>query len=62
MATCQIAGSIENLVSTNGTRLTPVWVGFHNGDFHAFDGGETASAAPESLAENGSYALRSQDF
>ena len=62
MATSQVTVSIENLAPTNGTRLTPVWVGFHNGDFDTFSGGEAASAALESLAEDGSTALLSQDF
>ena len=62
MATSQVTVSIENLAPTNGTRLTPVWVGFHNGDFDTFDGGSAASDALESLAEDGNNTLLSQDF
>lgn len=62
MATSQVTVSIENLAPANGTRLTPVWVGFHNGNFDTFDGGSAASAALESLAEDGDNTLLSQDF
>jgi hypothetical protein len=37
----------------NGTYLTPVWVGFHNGSFDVYDSGSPASAALERLAEDG---------
>lgn len=62
MATSQVTVSIENLAPTNGTRLTPVWVGFHNGEFDTFDGGSAASLALESLAEDGNNAPLSEDF
>ncbi|MCP4250738.1 MAG: PEP-CTERM sorting domain-containing protein, partial [bacterium] len=44
---------IENRAPTNGTWLTPVWVGFHNGGFDVYDNGSAASAALERLAEDG---------
>ncbi|MEM9217904.1 MAG: spondin domain-containing protein [Cyanobacteria bacterium P01_F01_bin.150] len=62
MATSQVTVTVENLAPTNGTRLTPVWVGFHNGNFDTFNSGEAASAALESLAEDGSNELLSQAF
>lgn len=39
-----------------GTSLTPVYFGFHNGDFDLFDTGQAASAGLEQLAEDGSPA------
>ncbi|HAV65586.1 MAG TPA: hypothetical protein DCY13_24820, partial [Verrucomicrobiales bacterium] len=42
--------------------LTPVWVGFHNGDFDVFSGGGPASAALERLAEDGDTAPLSAAF
>jgi len=43
----------ENLSPANGTWLTPVWVGFHDGVFDAFDTGSPATTALERLAEDG---------
>lgn len=60
---------LENLAPTNGTFLTPVWVGFHNGTFDTYDGGTLASTLPtpgsdalERLAEDGSTAQLMRDF
>lgn len=52
-AQTQVTVRIENLAPANGTYLTPVWVGFHNGGFDIFDLGQPASAALEALAEDG---------
>ena len=61
--------TIENMSPYNGTFLTPVWVGFHNGEFDSYDGGKPASALPlegsdalERLAEDGSTGPISDDF
>ncbi len=61
--------TIENMSPYNGTFLTPVWVGFHNGQFDSYDGGAPASALPiegsdalERLAEDGSTGPISADF
>ena len=35
------------------TYLTPLWAGFHDGSFDTFDAGSVASAALESIAEDG---------
>ncbi len=48
--------TIENLAPTNGTYLTPVWVGFHNGAFDLYDSGVAASPALERIAEDGNFA------
>lgn len=60
---------IENLAPSNGTFVTPVWVGFHNGTFDTYDGGALASALPipgsvalERLAEDGNTGPISSDF
>ncbi|NER79526.1 MAG: PEP-CTERM sorting domain-containing protein [Leptolyngbya sp. SIO1D8] len=47
--------SVENLAPENGTLLTPVWVGFHNGGFDIYDRGASLAAFPgtESLVEDG---------
>ncbi len=44
---------IENLSPSNGTFLTPLWVGFHRGDFNLYDRGSPASSQLEALAEDG---------
>ena len=54
--------AIENLAPDEGTHLTPLWVGFHDGSFDLFNAGEAVSAALESLAEDGSTALVGADF
>ena len=44
---------IENRAPAGGTWQSPTWVGFHDGSFDFFDAGAPASAALESLAEDG---------
>lgn len=44
---------VNNLAPEGGTSLTPVWVGFHDGSFDSYNGGETSSAALQALAEDG---------
>jgi hypothetical protein len=45
--------TIQNLGPPNGTFLTPVWLGVHDGSFDLFDSGSPASTALERLAEDG---------
>ena len=45
--------SIENLQPQDGFFFTPVWVGLHDGSFDLFDPGMVASAALETIAEDG---------
>lgn len=61
--------SVENMAPYNGTFLTPVWVGFHNGQFDSYDGGTPANSLPipgsdafERLAEDGNTGPISADF
>lgn len=62
MATSQVTVTVESLAPENGTRLTPVWVGFHDGQFQTFEGGEEASAGLEAIAEDGNIAPLSSEF
>ncbi|QDV34329.1 spondin domain-containing protein [Tautonia plasticadhaerens] len=45
--------TVENLSPTGGVHLTPVWFGFHDGDFDLYDRGAPASEALERIAEDG---------
>lgn len=45
--------TVESLAPQNGTYLTPVWGGFHDGGFDLFDFGSPASMGLERLAEDG---------
>ncbi|WP_417317413.1 spondin domain-containing protein [Emcibacter sp.] len=53
---------ITNLSQSDGLYFTPVWVGFHDGNFDLFNSGETASASLEALAEGGDTSGVSSDF
>jgi Ca2+-binding RTX toxin-like protein len=54
--------SVQNLAPQNGTALTPLWFGLHNGRFDTFDRGRTASLGVERIAEDGNTAVISQEF
>lgn len=45
--------SIENLAPANGSILTPLWVGFHDGSFDTYNRGEVAAPFLERIAEDG---------
>ncbi|MDJ0705701.1 MAG: spondin domain-containing protein [Leptolyngbyaceae cyanobacterium MO_188.B28] len=62
MATSQVTISINNLAPADGTRLTPMWVGFHDGQFDTFEKGQKASLGLERLAEDGNNLVLSQEF
>ncbi len=62
MPETNVTVSIENLAPENGSFITPAWVGFHNGEFDTYDLDSAASAGLESLAEDGSTDLISQEF
>src|SRR5688572_11397003 len=53
---------IENISPSNGTYVTPLFVGFHNGQFDIFNPGSAASVAVERLAEDGDTAPLAADF
>lgn len=58
----RIRVTVQSLAPADGTLFTPVWVGFHDGSFDLFDNGAPASAALQSLAEDGDFAGVSADF
>jgi len=45
-----------------GTSLTPVWVGIHDGTFDTYDRSKTVTVAMERLAEDGNNDLLIRDF
>ncbi len=53
---------VTNNSPTQGVSLTPAWVGFHDGSFDSYNGGEASSSALEALAEDGNTDLISTDF
>lgn len=53
---------VDNLFDDGGLALTPVWLGFHDGSFDAFNAGEASSSALQALAENGDTSAISADF
>ncbi len=58
--------TITNLAPTDGTNLTPLWVGFHDGAFDLYDRGESIQtpefAGFETLVEDGITAEISRRF
>ena len=56
--------SVENLAPENGTLLTPLWVGFHDGGFDIYDRGVSLDLFPgtESLVEDGATEEISAQF
>ena len=62
MPNTQVTVSIENLAPENGTNLTPLWVGFHNGEFDTYDRGEAVTPGLERLAEDGNAAILTEEF
>ena len=53
---------IENISPQNGTFLTPLWFGFHDGGFDMFNTGSAASAGLERIAEDGNAAVLGGEF
>lgn len=62
MTDTQITISIKNLAPTNGTSITPVWFGFHDGNFDTYDRGRPVSEGVERLAEDGITTAISEEF
>ena len=52
-ATVEVTVKIDNLAPANGGYLTPVWVGFHDGNFDFIEIGSSASDGLQALAEDG---------
>lgn len=53
---------VENLQPADGFYVTPVWFGFHDGNFDTFEMGTVASAGLELLAEEGDPATLRSEF
>ena len=49
--------TFENPAPANGTFLTPIWIGFHDGTFDFVNVGEAAFGSVEALAEDGNTGL-----
>ncbi|MEM7387346.1 MAG: spondin domain-containing protein, partial [Verrucomicrobiota bacterium] len=58
----QVTLNLANSAPANGTFLTPVWVGFHDGSFDLFNAGEAVSPELERLAEDGNTGPLSAAF
>ncbi|MEZ5162593.1 MAG: spondin domain-containing protein [Fimbriimonadaceae bacterium] len=54
--------SITNMAPSNGTYLTPMWFGFHDGSFDTFSVGSAASMGLERIAEDGNPSVIGADF
>lgn len=52
----QVRVTVTNLAPQNGTFLTPVWLGFHDGGFDLYDLGAPAASFVERVAEDGNTA------
>lgn len=61
-APVEVRVTVTNLAPANGTFLTPVWVGFHNGGFDLYDMGAASSMGLERIAEDGNTAPLSAMF
>lgn len=53
---------ITNLAPQNGTFLTPMWFGFHNGGFDLFDPNQGASEGLQRIAEDGAVSTLASEF
>ncbi len=53
---------VENLSPENGTFITPLWVGFHNGGFDSYDGGSPSTPGIERIAEDGNPGVLAEEF
>jgi hypothetical protein len=62
MAQQQVEVRITNLSPSGGTFLTPMWFGFHNGNFDMFSEGGAASAGVERIAEDGNAVALGTEF
>ena len=58
----EVTVTVESLTPANGGVATPVWVGFHNGEFDTYDIGAPATPGLERIAEDGSPADLSAEF
>lgn len=61
-AAIEVEVTIENLAPENGSFLTPVWVGFHNGEFDSYDNGAAIRESIERIAEDGNTGPLTEEF
>jgi hypothetical protein len=61
-SSAQIQVDFTNNAPAGGTIQTPVWVGFHDGNFDVFTTGQAATAGLEALAEDGNISVLSNEF
>lgn len=61
-SSAQIQVDFTNNAPTGGTLQTPVWVGFHDGNFDTFTTGQAATQGLERLAEDGNTSVLSSEF
>lgn len=54
--------TVENVAPENGTILSSVWFGFHDGTFNIYDLGSAASGALERMAEDGNSGPLTSEF
>ncbi|MFK7961717.1 MAG: spondin domain-containing protein [Phycisphaerales bacterium] len=45
--------TVRNIAPDDGVRLTPTWIGFHDGTFDSYDGGSPSSPELERIIEDG---------
>ena len=57
-----IAITVENLAPSQGTALSPLWFGFHDGSFASISQGSPAPMAVERLAEDGTTGFLTLEF
>ncbi len=60
--TVNVTVEVENLAPENGTYLTPVWIGFHDGNFDFIEIGSSASEGLQRLAEDGNTLVIGDEF
>jgi hypothetical protein len=58
----RLAVTVENLAPPNGTVISPVWFGLHDGTFTTFALGAPASGALERMAEDGNSGPLTREF
>lgn len=60
----EVKVTVENVAPEGGVILTPMWVGFHKGQFDSYDGGVSVDGFPgmEQIAEDGNFMPLSNDF
>lgn len=54
--------TVTNRAPSDGVYLTPVWLGYHDGEFDLFTEGDLATEGLERVAEDGDFAALRDDF